>query len=121
QWSAFFEAWWDTFRGAGVIADDLCKRLIEDDVHDGAARAVPDVLLVHLDVHGARAGALRKALGRHLSRLKGRIFNGHKLLDAGSDPHRKVRVWRLADDANPAQPRVTPQNSSPNPAQQGLW
>ncbi|MEZ6100263.1 MAG: hypothetical protein R3E01_14940 [Pirellulaceae bacterium] len=121
QWSAFFEAWWDTFRGAGVIADDLCKRLIEDDVHDGAARAVPDVLLVHLDVHGARAGALRKALGRHLSRLKGRIFNGHKLLDAGSDPHRKVRVWRLADATNPAQPRVTPQNSSPNPAQQGLW
>ncbi|MEZ6072256.1 MAG: hypothetical protein R3C10_18855 [Pirellulales bacterium] len=39
QWSAFFEAWWDTFRGAGVIADDLCKRLIEDDVHDGTARS----------------------------------------------------------------------------------
>ncbi len=37
QWAAFFEAWWDTFRGAGVIADDLCKRLIEDDVHDGGA------------------------------------------------------------------------------------
>jgi len=58
--------------------------------------AVPDVLLVHVDVHGARAGALRRSLGRQLSRLAGRIFNGHKLLRAGSDGHRKVRLWQLA-------------------------
>ena len=40
QWTAFFEAWWDSLsRCTGVVVDDLCKRLIEDDVHDGAARS----------------------------------------------------------------------------------
>ncbi|MEZ6072257.1 MAG: hypothetical protein R3C10_18860 [Pirellulales bacterium] len=76
---------------------------------------------LYISMDMARAGALRKAAGPASLTAEGRIFNGHKLLDAGSDPHRKVRVWRLADAANPAQPRVTPQNSSPNPAQQGLW
>jgi hypothetical protein len=117
QWTAFFDAWWEEFNTRPVVVDELCKRLIEADVHDDAARAVPDALLVHVDVHGARAGALRRSLGRHLSRLAGRIFNGHKLLNAGNDSHRKVRLWQLAglrtphDVANPAT----------NPAEKGLW
>ena len=118
QWSAFFEAWWEEFEAKPVIVDDLCQCLIEDDVHGThTARALPDALLVHLDVHGVRAGALRRSLGRHLSRLTGRIFNGHKLLDAGRDTSRKVRRWKLAGlltpDAN--------LNPALNPAQKGLW
>ena len=117
QWAAFFDAWWEAFGQEPVVVDDLCKRLIEADVHDDGARAVPEALLVHVDVHGARAGALRKSLGRHLSRLAGRIFNGHKLLRAGNDSHRKVRLWKLAG-------LVTPQenaNPATNPAQKGIW
>lgn len=118
QWSAFFEAWWEQFNTQPVVVDELCKRLIEEDVQgEGTARAIPDALLVHLDVHGVRAGALRRSLGRHLSRLTGRIFNGHKLLDAGRDTSRKVRRWKLAGlltpDAN--------LNPALNPAQKGLW
>jgi hypothetical protein len=117
QWTAFFDAWWEEFGSTPVVVDELCKRLIEADVHDDEARAVPDALLVHVDVHGARAGALRRSLGRHLSRLAGRIFNGHKLLEAGRDAHRKVRLWKLAG-------LVTPQadaNPAANPAEKGLW
>ena len=50
---------------------------------------------LYISMYMVRSAALRRSLGRHLSRLTGRIFNGHKLLDAGSDPHRKVRVWRV--------------------------
>ena len=94
QWAAFFDAWWDEFKDAPVVVNELCEKLIETSADD--ARAVPDPLLVHVDVHGARAGALRRALGQHLSRLMGRIFNGRKLLDAGRDNHHKRRLWRLA-------------------------
>ena len=94
QWAAFFDAWWDVFKDAPVVVNELCEKLIETSADD--ARAVPDPLLVHVDVHGARAGALRRALGQHLSRLMGRIFNGRKLLDAGRDNHHKRRLWRLA-------------------------
>ena len=55
QWAAFFEAWWDAFGPEPVVVADLCKRLIEADVHDDGARAVPEALLVHVDVHGAHA------------------------------------------------------------------
>jgi hypothetical protein len=118
QWTAFFDAWWEEFGSTPAIVDEVCERLIEDDVHGvRAARTIPDSLLVHLDVHGVRAHALRKSLGRHLSRLSGRIFNGHKLLHAGSDAHRKIRRWKLAGF-------VTPQenaNPAANPAEKGLW
>lgn len=109
QWSAFFEAWWEAFGSRSVRVDELCTSLIEEDVQGArTSRAIPDSLLVHLDVHGGRAGSLRRSLGRHLSRLAGRIFNGHKLLDAGRDSSRKVRRWKLAglvtphEDTNPA-------------------
>ncbi|MBC8350468.1 MAG: hypothetical protein H8E66_00680, partial [Planctomycetes bacterium] len=118
QWTAFFDAWWEEFDAKPVVVDDLCQRLIEDDVHGAyTSRALPDALLVHLDVHGVRAGGLRRSLGRHLSRLAGRIFNGRKLLHAGNDGHRKIRRWKLAG-------LVTPQgnaNPATNPAQKGLW
>lgn len=118
QWAAFFDAWWDAFGATSVTVDDICGRLIEEDVQGArTSRALPDALLVHLDVHGVRAGALRRSLGRHLSRLAGRIFNEHKLLRAGEHGHRKVRCWRLSDTTNPAQPA----NPAPNPAQQELW
>ncbi len=117
QWSAFFDAWWETFGPNPVVVDQLCKHLVESNGPDDAPRAVPDVLLVHVDVHGARAGALRKSLGRQLSRLTGRIFNGHKLLHAGSDGHRKVRLWKLAGLVTPHETA----NPAANPAQKGLW
>lgn len=118
QWTAFFDAWWEEFGSDPVVVDDLCQRLVEEDVQGARApRALPDALLVHRDVHGVRAGALRRSLGRHLSRLTGRIFNGRKLLDAGRDKNRKVRRWKLAG-------LVTPQenlNPATNPAQKVLW
>ena len=117
QWTAFFDAWWEEFGSTPVVVDDLCKRLIEADVHDDGARAVPDALLVHVDVHGARAGALRRSLGRQLSRLAGRIFNGHKLLNAGSDTKRKVRRWKLSGLLTPTEPA----NPDANPDTQELW
>ncbi len=115
QWSAFFDAWWDAFGEGIVTVDDLCQRLIEAECID--ARTLPDALLVHRDVQGARAGSLRRSLGRHLSRLAGRIFNGRKLLRSGEHSHRKVRCWRLAETLTPQ----TPLNPATNPAQQRLW
>jgi hypothetical protein len=117
QWTAFFDAWWDEFGSAPVVVNELCKRLIEVDVHDDAARAVPDLLLVHLDVHGARAGALRRSLGHQLSRLAGRIVNGHKLLHAGCDTKRKVRRWKLSGLVTP----TATDNPDTNPDAQELW
>ena len=118
QWTAFFDAWWHAFGSAPVTVNDLCERLVEGDVQGAhTACALPDALLVHLDVHGARAGALRRSLGRHLSRLAERIFNSHKLLRAGEHSHRKVRCWKLSETLNPQ----TPLNPAANPAQQDLW
>jgi hypothetical protein len=118
QWTAFFEVWWEEFGTRPVVVDELCQRLVEQDVQGAhTTRALPDALLVHLDVHGVRAGALRRSLGRHLSRLTGRIFNGHKLLHAGSDGHRKVRRWKLAGLVTPHEN----DNPAANPAQKGLW
>lgn len=118
QWTAFFDAWWDAFGSAPVTVNDLCERLVEGDVQGAhTARTLPDPLLVHLDVHGARAGALRRSLGRHLSRLAERIFNNHKLLRAGEHSHRKVRCWKLSETLTPQ----TPLNPAANPAQQELW
>jgi hypothetical protein len=108
QWVDFFDAWWQVFGDQPVVVDEVCKQLIETDVHDGCARAVPDAVLENVDVHRAHSGALRKSVGRNLSRLSGRIFNGHKLLRSGVDSHRKVRRWKLAG-------LETPQNQA-NPA-----
>jgi hypothetical protein len=112
QWTAFFETWWDTFGSGAVTVSDLCQQIIARDGVD--ERALPDALLVHRD-HGE--GALRRSLGRHLLRLMGRIFNGHKLLDAGNDGHRKVRSWKLAGLLTPQETN----NPASNPAEKGLW
>lgn len=112
QWTAFFDAWWEEFESRSVTVDDLCQQIL---AHAGVQeRALPDALVVQRD---RGEGALRRSLGRHLSRLTGRIFNGHKLLSVGTDRHRKVRCWKLAG-------LLTPQadtNPATNPAQKDLW
>ena len=55
QWIAFIEAWWEEFGTEPVVVDELCQRLIEDDVHGARTkRALPDALLVHLEFHTTR-------------------------------------------------------------------
>lgn len=91
QWSAFFVAWWETIKTDPVTAEELCRRIM---MHESLTdEALPDALLMNRDKGSA---SLKKSLGRHLARLTGRIFNGHKLLDAGADTHAKVRRWKLA-------------------------
>ncbi|MFM2094101.1 MAG: hypothetical protein RIS70_1225 [Planctomycetota bacterium] len=112
QWTAFFDAWWEAFESRSVTVDDLCQQIL---THAGVPeQALPDSLVVQRD---RGEGALRRSLGRHLSRLTGRIFNGHKLLSVGTDRHRKVRCWKLAGLITP-QPDTNP---ATNPAQKELW
>ncbi len=112
QWTAFFDAWWEEFESRTVTVDDLCQQIL---ARAGVQEhALPDALVVQRD---RGEGALRRSLGRHLSRLAGRIFNGRKLLSVGTDRHRKVRCWKLAG-------LLTPQadtNPATNPAQKVLW
>lgn len=90
QWNAFFEAWRDNYGTAAVTVDDLCQRLLGNTA--ASSSSIPDALLLQRD---RGDGSLRRSLGRHLSRLTGRIFTGFKLCDAGEHGHRKVRAWRL--------------------------
>ncbi len=110
QWSAFIDAWWEAFGSTSVTADDLCQRILTHSTLDD--EVIPDPLLLNRD---RGEGALRRSLGRHLSRLTGRIFNGRKLMGTGTHGHRKVRAWRLraaADDGVtpliPLTPQLTP-------------
>lgn len=102
QWLAFFDAWWEQFESQSVTVDDLCQRIL---TNEGVQAALPDALVVQRD---RGEGSLRRSLGRHLSRLTGRIFNGHKVISVGTDRRRKVRCWKLAGlltprpDTNPA-------------------
>ena len=84
------------------------------------AQTLPDALLVNKD---KGEGSLKRSLGRNLSRLTGRIFDGRKLCDAGTDTHRKVRAWRLRSTDRPLPISVTPltpHNPASNPAEGGL-
>jgi hypothetical protein len=54
--------------------------------------ALPEPFLVNKD---RGEGSLKRSIGRHLSRLTGRIFSNRKLRDAGADSHKHVRKWRL--------------------------
>lgn len=117
QWKAFFDAWWEAFGSVSVTVDDLCSRILAHAALDD--EAIPDALLMQRD---RGEGSLRRSLGRHLSRLTGRLYSGRKLSDAGQDAHRKVRAWRLRpqddglfDSANP----LTPPNPAANPAAGG--
>ena len=108
EWAALFDKWREEFGEAPVTVDDLCQKII----HRGGA-TLPDAVSEQAERGDA---SLRRSLGRHLSRLKGRIFNGHKLEEAGLESRRKVRRWKLAG-------LVTPQevsNPAANPAEKGL-
>lgn len=112
QWAAFFEAWWEAFGSAPVVVDELCQQILAHG--DLQERALPDPLVIQRD---KGEGALRRSLGRHLSRLTGRIFNGRKLLDAGRDSSRKVRRWKLAGLLTPGETN----NPGINPGKEVLW
>jgi hypothetical protein len=98
QWNAFFEAWWDRFEGDDITADDLCrlilppKDLFSKPTDEPLLVAIPEPFLVNRD---RGEGSLKRSIGRHLSRLTGRIFSGRKLCDAGADSHKHIRKWRL--------------------------
>lgn len=98
EWLAFFKVWWETFGEQPITVEEICQRLdaanrlIEDPAGAAILSAMPDPLLIQLD---RGAGAFRRSLGRNLSRLQDRIFNGLRLESAGMDSHRKVRRWRL--------------------------
>ena len=106
QWTAFFEAWWDEFEDDEITAEHLCrlilprKDLLEQSFDSNIAESLPEPLLINKD---RGEGSLKRSIGRHLSRLTGRIFDGRKLRDAGKDSHKHVRKWRLeplnTDDA----------------------
>jgi hypothetical protein len=64
-----------------------------DEAPDGAfLEALPEALLVNKD---RGEGSLKRSIGRNLSRLAGRIFNGRKLTDAAANKHKHVRKWKL--------------------------
>jgi hypothetical protein len=115
QWQAFFDAWWDFFADRVVTADDVAQRILfNENLSD---EPLPDALLVNKD---KGEGALKRSLGRNLSRLTGRIFDARKLCDAGGDTHRKVRAWRLRSTDRPLPVSVTPltpHNPATNPAE----
>ncbi len=115
QWQAFFAAWWDHFSDRAITADDLAQRIFSSD--NLSDEPLPDALLVNKD---KGEGALKRSLGRNLSRLTGRIFDGRKLCDAGTNTHRKVRAWRLRSTDRPISLSVTPltpHNPASNPAE----
>jgi hypothetical protein len=100
--------------GEAVTVDALTKRLLPAAGEDGVT--LPDGLIAQRD---KGEGALKRSLGRHLSRLNGRIFSGRKLRPAGEDTHAKVRRWQLSPLNNPANPAVVEDNPAANPARGG--
>jgi hypothetical protein len=117
QWQAFFAAWWNLFAERTKTADDIAQRILEDKTHSDIP--LPDTLLVNLD---KGEGALKRSLGHNLSRLTGRLFDGRKLCDAGTDAHRKVRTWRLSPQNGSIPGGATPlspHNPAANPADGG--
>lgn len=124
QWQAFFAAWWEQFGDAAVTADDLVRLVVpRKDLYDSVLSAplvesLPEPLLVNKD---RGEGSLKRSIGRNLSRLTGRIFEGRKLCDAGIKTHRKVRAWHLQSTGRPFAGLVTPQanrNPATNPAEE---
>ena len=124
QWEAFFAAWWEHFQDGAVTAADVARLILprNDHLYDEPApeplrESLPEPLLVNRD---RGEGSLKRSIGKNLSRLTGRIFDGRKLSDAGTDTHRKVRAWRLMSTGRPCAGLVTPQvdrNPAANPAE----
>ena len=98
EWKGFFAAWWGHFQDAEVTADDLARLILpRKELYDAPspeplAESLPGPLLVNKD---RGEGSLKRSIGRNLSRLTGRIFDAHKLCDAGADSNKHVRKWRL--------------------------
>jgi len=108
QWGAVFDAWWNRFGEHIVTVAQLFAAFFAEGIVDPID--IPEILLAQKD---RGEGSLRRSLGRQLSRLTGRIFDGRKLCDAGGDSHNKVRAWALrpvpareTDGANPANPAL---------------
>ena len=110
QWQAFFAAWWEHFQDGAVTADDLARLILpRKDMYGGPApepllESLPEPLLVNRD---RGEGSLKRSIGRNLSRLTGRIFDGRKLCDAGVDGKIHVRKWRLISTDAPEARLVT--------------
>lgn len=100
EWTAFFNAWWERFGDRRLTADDIFHVVMPPQdapveyIDEPLSRALPEPLIVNRDRGG---GAFKRSLGRHLSRLRGRVFNGRKLNDAGIHSNRHVRLWNLVD------------------------
>jgi hypothetical protein len=100
EWTAFFDAWWERFGDRTLTADDIYHVVMPPQdspveyIDEPLSRALPEPLIVNRDRGG---GAFKRSLGRHLSRLRGRVFNGRKLNDAGIHSNRHVRLWNLVD------------------------
>lgn len=92
QWARFVEAWWYEFQDGFVTTQDLCDRICSNTAANNHDAAIPDVLLVSRD---RGTGALRRSLGRHLSKYSGRVYGGRKIVDYGVDGKRKICIWRL--------------------------
>lgn len=90
QWAAVFNAWWHRFGERRVTVAELHAAFFAECAPDPVD--LPDSLL---EQKGHGDGSLWRSLGRHLSRLTGRVFGGRKLHDAGGDSHAKVRAWVL--------------------------
>lgn len=104
QWTAFFAAWWERFGSRLLTADDICSVVLPrssdpiEYIQEPLAKALPESLIVHRD---RGEGAFKRSLGRHLSRLRGRVFSGRKLNDAGLNKKNHVRLWQLVDTQSP--------------------
>jgi len=95
QWRAFFCAWWETIGREPVMVDDVIRRIMAPE--SLTEEALPDCLAVSMEKGHS---SLKRSLGRYLASLTGRIFDGHKLEDAGKHPYRKVRMWKLSEHEN---------------------
>ncbi|MFC1806238.1 hypothetical protein ACFL09_04570 [Planctomycetota bacterium] len=94
QWRAFFGAWWQQFQGQPTTVADLCDKLFGFDSLSLLPGDLPDALSAAKDKGD---NSLRRSMGKNLSRLAGRIFEGHKLRPAGKDGSSKSRRWRLEE------------------------
>jgi hypothetical protein len=104
EWTAFFDAWWERFGDRQQTADDVCRIVIppkEASVEyfdDPLIRALPEPLSANRD---RGEGSFKRSLGRNLSKLRGRVFNGRKLKDAGVNSKTHVRYWQLVNMNEP--------------------
>lgn len=107
EWTAFFDAWWDRFGSRELTADDICRVVFPpkeapvEYLEDPLIQALPGPLVIN---RNQGDGSFKRSLGRQLSKLRGRIFNGRKLTDAGINSNRHVRLWKLE---NPNAPPTT--------------